>query len=918
MKFLKEIATRFYEREGQNINEICFVFPGRRAGLFFQKSLGEIADKPLFSPAILTINDLFTRLSGYRVADRLDVLLRLYRIYTNLSGSKESFDEFMFWGEIVLADFDDVDKYLVDPKKLFANIKDLKEIDSDYSFLTENQKEAVKSFWTNFLPSDSSEKKIKFKSLWEILLPLYSTLREELEQDGCGYEGMIYRKIAESLISQKNGNLSYVHEKLGGYREIVFVGFNALNNCEKELMKSLKNENKADFYWDFCGEMITDVNNKASLFMRDNIINFPSKEDIDFSVEYKPEIEVIGVPSSAGEVKIAGELIKLCGGGINTAIVLPDESLLTPLLHSVDEEAGSINVTMGYPLREGSIVSLVESFIELQKGPLYFRKVLPILRHGYIKLIAGDDAQKAENEIIKGNIIYISQELFKESELLQMIFIRVTNDKLAPEENINSLSGYLHSILDYIIAKIDITRVEKEFVYYLYTFITRLNDLRIPMSLDTYLRLFRQLVNSTSIPFRGEPLSGLQVMGVLETRCLDFDNLIICSMNDGVFPTRSGSNSFIPHNLRKGFALPDYEYRDGVTAYHFYRSIYRARKLFLLYDTRTEGLVTGEQSRFIMQLKYHFGVPLKEKIATYKIEKRTKEKIEIIKDSDVMGLLEKNYLSGIKSLSASAINTYIKCPLWFYFKYVRRVEEEEEVSESVEANTFGSIFHKSMENLYSPYINGVVSKELLSDLIRDKDKIDKIVESAFREIQMVKEIKGHNFLVEKLIVRYVEKTLEYDLSIAPFRFLASEQTLFKNLALDSKRSVTFKAIIDRMDERDGILRIVDYKTGKGSDRYNNLSDLFDSDSKKRYDVTRQMFLYAYMCGNKDNLISAPYLLREIIKGNTNEELITPEILLDFVNLLRSKVSEIFDASLPFVQTDIIERCEYCPFNVICR
>ncbi|MBP1671040.1 MAG: hypothetical protein H6Q22_612 [Bacteroidetes bacterium] len=918
MKFLKEIASRFYAREGQNISEMCFVFPGRRAGLFFQKSLGEVADKPLFSPAILTINDLFTRLSGYRVADRLDVLFRLYRIYIGLSGSKESFDEFMFWGEIVLADFDDVDKYLVNPQKLFANIKDLKDIDSDYSFLTENQMEAVKSFWTSFLPSDSSEKKLKFKSLWEILYPLYIALREDLEKDGCGYEGMIYRKIAESLISQKDGNLSYIHEKLGGYREIVFVGFNAVNNCEKLLMSSLKKQGKADFYWDFCGDMITDVNNKASLFMRDNIINFPSKEDIDFSVDYKPEIEIIGVPSSAGEVKIAGELINLCGGGINTAVVLPDESLLTPLLHSVDEGAGSINVTMGYPLREGSIVSLVESFIELQKGPLYFRRVLPVLRHGYIKLISGNDAQRAENEIIKGNIIYVSQELFRESELLQMIFRKVTDDKAAPEENIDKLSVYLHSVLDYIIQKIDITRVEKEFVYYLYTFITRLGDLHIPMSIDTYLRLFRQLVNSTSIPFRGEPLSGLQIMGVLETRCLDFDNLIICSMNDGVFPTRSGSNSFIPHNLRKGFALPDYEYRDGVTAYHFYRSIYRAKKLFLLYDTRTEGLVTGEQSRFIMQLKYHYKVPLKEKIATYRIEKRAREKIEVVKDSGVMSLLENNYLSRNKFLSASALNTYVKCPLWFYFKYVRRVEEEEEVSESVEANTFGTIFHKSMENLYLPYVNKVISKALLTELIRSKDKIENTVESAFCEIQKVKEIKGHNLLVEKLIVRYVEKTLEYDITIAPFRYVSSEQTLKKEFALDSERSIMFKAIIDRTDERDGILRIVDYKTGKGPDRYNDLSDLFDSESKKKYDVTRQMFLYAYMCGKKENLITAPYLLREIVKGNSNEELVTPEMTDVFEDLLRTKVLEIFDKTVPFVQTEIVERCEFCPFNVICR
>lgn len=917
MKFLKEIASRFYAREGQNIKDICFVFPGRRAGLFFQKSLGEVAEKPIFSPAIVTINDLFTRLSGLRIADRLDVLFRLYRIYTDVSGSTESFDEFMFWGETVLGDFDDVDKYLANPEKLFANIKDLKEIDSDYSFLSETQMEAVKSFWTNFLPTDSSEKKIKFKTLWQILYPLYSLLREDLERDGCGYEGMIYRKIAESLISQKGENFSDIHDKLGGYREIVFVGFNALNSCEKELMSFLHKQGRADFYWDFCGEMITDQHNKASLFMKENIIRFPSKEKIDFSVDYKPEIEIIGVPSSAGEVKIAGELINKCGGGINTAVVLPDESLLTPLLHSIDNSVGSINVTMGYPLREGSIVSLVESFIELQKGPLYFRRVLPVLSHSYIKLICRDDAQRAENEIIKGNIIYVSQEMFRDSELLNMIFRRVTDDKLTHEENISRLSDYLLSILDFLINKIEITGVEKELVYYLYTLITRLKDLHIPMQVETYLRFFRQLVNSTSIPFRGEPLSGLQVMGVLETRCLDFDNMIICSMNEGIFPTRSGSNSFIPHNLRKGFSLPDYEYRDGVTAYHFYRSVYRAKKLFLLYDTRTEGLKSGEQSRFILQLKFHYGVQLKESIATYKIEKRKRESIQVIKDAPVIALLENNYLKGKRPLSASAINTYIKCPLWFYFKYVKRVEEEEEVSESVEANTFGTIFHMSMEKLYSGWLSKTITKKLLSELIQDKELINETVEQSFRNVQKIKEIKGHNLLVQKLIVRYVEKTLEYDRSITPFLYVASEQTLFRKFSLDSNREIMFKSIIDRMDERDGTLRIVDYKTGKGPDSHKYLSDLFDSQTKKYFDVTRQMYLYAYVCNKNENLITAPYLLREIVRGNSSEQLVTPEDMETFETLLREKVSEIFDPSIPFVQTDITDRCEFCPFNVIC-
>lgn len=914
MKFLKEIAGSFYSREGQKISEICFVFPGRRAALFFQKELSEVAERPLFSPAVLTINDLFTRLSGLRVADRLDVLFRLYKIFTELSDSKESFDEFIFWGEIVLGDFDDADKYLVNADKLFANVRDLKEIESDYSFLSERQLEAVRSFWSSFITGENSEKKQKFKALWEVLYPMYIRIKEELEAEGCGYEGMIYRKIADSLRSGDNSGLM---EKLGGYREVVFVGFNALNECEKLFMTTLQKSGKADFYWDFCGDMVTDPNNKASLFIRENMLRFPSRMNLDFTVTEKPQIEIIGVPSATGQTKLAGEIISEQRGGINSAVILPDESLLTPMLRSADSIPEGINVTMGYPLREGSIVSLVENFIELQKGSLYFRRVLPILRHSYIKLITPQAAEMREREITENNLIYINPELFAGDELLEKIFRKVTSDSLTSVENINRLSDYLLEIMDLLVARIDVTQVEKEFIYYLYTTVTKLKSFSIPMSVATYLRLFRQLVNSTSIPFRGEPLAGLQIMGVLETRCLDFDNLVICSMNEGVFPSRSSSNSFIPNNLRRGFSLPDYEYRDGVTAYHFYRTLYRAKKVWLLYDTRTEGLVTGEMSRFILQLKYHYQLKMKEKIATYKIGKTVTEPVVIDKNDKVLKELD-FYLNGTRPLSASSISAYISCPLRFYFQYVRGITEETSVSESVEANTFGNIFHKSMESIYSNYKGKTVTKETLASIIKNLDYVENVVSEQFKKEQKIDEIKGHNLLVDKLIVRYVLKTLEFDKTIAPFNYIESEMRIEKPFSFAEGKRVNIKAFIDRVDERNGMLRIVDYKTGRNPDPFRDFGDIFNSASEKKYDVILQMYLYAMLLAPDRESLLTPYILREIVHGGTLELASNPELTEQFKTHLREKLIEIFNPEVPFVQTSALKRCGYCPFNQICR
>ncbi|MDD4057966.1 MAG: PD-(D/E)XK nuclease family protein [Bacteroidales bacterium] len=912
MEFLGKIAQTYYEKEQEQISKLCFIFPGRRAALFFQRELGSLIQKPIFSPYLITITDLFSELSGLRKVDKLDCIYTLYKIYSSNNESAESFDDFIYWGETLLADFDDTDKFLANAPKLFANIKDLKELDSDYSFLSERQFKAIQTFWSSFHNGEESDKKSKFKALWSLMLPLYSQLRIELQNKGTGYEGMIYRKIAEEIIE---GDTYTIDQFLNKFNKVVFIGFNALNECEKSVMNYIKKSGKGDFYWDYCGEMVTDNDNKASLFIKDNMIKYPSAFQLDFTTESKQEIEVIGAPTAIGQAKIAGDIIANLPVGINSAVILPEESLLTSLMSSIDNSCNEINITMGYPLRESSIISLAERLIELQTDGFYYKRVLAVLKHRYIIGVSKGSSLRVEKAIISGNMIYVPTSLFSDEPFLKTIFQRVGNEEVSEVNRVTNLSRYILDILDYIVRSEKVSKFEKELIYYLYTLIARLKDLDIPMSYSTFLRLLKQLVNSTSVPFKGEPLAGLQVMGVLESRCLDFDNIILCSMNEGVFPPRNLNTSFIPINIRRAFSLPDNEYADAVSAYNFYRTIYRAKRVWLLYDTRSEGLTAGEQSRFILQLKFHYRVPFIEMVSSGLITRRLKQPIIVTKDEQIIERLSK-FKDGTRSFSASSLSTYIQCPLKFYFLQIEGVKEEDQLSESIESRTFGTILHNSMASLYRDLEGKNVNKGDLESKLSNHLLVDKIIETEFKQEKGVNEIKGYNFIICHLIARYIRNIIKYDLTLVPFRYLESEKkfSMFLNISDDSE--IKLMAFVDRLDRVDGVLRIVDYKTGKGPDYMKSIDELFMQNSSKNLSVYFQLYLYALMVPDGSASHLTPYFLREL--GSSFVKFSTPEDIELFKELLILKISDILNPDIPFVQTDNIKSCEYCLFKQICR
>lgn len=963
--FLQNVAQTYYKIYGQSVSEFSFVFPNRRAGIFFQKYLAEAAKHPIFSPEILTISDLFGRLSGYKTADRIELLFILYNEYIRLSGSLETFDEFVFWGEMILNDFDDIDKYLVDAKQLFSNIYDLKELDVGFSYLTEDQIAAIRRFWSNFYPYEESDRKKEFLEIWEVLYTLYSSLRTELKSRGLAYEGMIFREVAEKALAKEKLNLTF--------SKLVFVGLNGHSKSEETLLRYLQQRGIADFYFDYSSPLVRDPYNKASFFIEKNKMLFPSQHTLEpeeLSIE-NPKIELIGIPSSVGQAKftysilndfVKQGIISKPEDALKTALVLPDENLLLPTLYSIPESIEKINVTMGYNLSNSSVSGLMDHIFNIHvqrnirttdegKPGFYFRFVLSILSHKYIISIAEKESRELRQKIIQYNKVIVSYEELKIHPLLELIF--------KPVSSWRDIAGYLKDILAQLQISLQNKKntnneqeqtdarsidMEREFIIEYYKTINKMEDslsrVDAEMNADTYFRLLKKLVAGISVPFTGEPLSGLQVMGVLETRALDFENLIILSMNEGIFPVKKAANSFIPYNLRKGFGLPTYEHQDSIFAYHFYRLINRAKRIFLLYDTRTEGLQSGEVSRYFLQLKHLYpkAFDIEEKLAVYEVSSSKSLTISVEKNPQILQKLNA-FLTGQRSLSASAINMYLDCPLQFYFSVIEQMEEEDEISETIEADTFGSIFHSVMEWLYHRFEGKMITADLLHSLAKNEKLLTETIERSFAknyfktDESKAKKLTGQNFLTGEIIRRYVKQVLHTDAKLTPFIYIQSEKRIIQEYQLPTGKSVSLKGFIDRIDEVNKRTRIIDYKTGKGLLQFKDMKQVFDKDLKDRPKAVMQVFMYAhlYLMEFPEKIVEPGiYYLRNLFDGKFDADVIQKlqseqnrvedfkKYRDDFKGHFDACLEEIFDPNVPFTQTTTGKACEWCQFTGICK
>jgi CRISPR/Cas system-associated exonuclease Cas4 (RecB family) len=951
--FLKEIAGELYTSYGDRLEELCLVFPNRRAGLFFNKYLGEYLEAPVWSPTILTIQDLMVSISELDYADEVELISILYRDYSALYNKHENFDDFYFWGEIMVNDFDDVDKYFLDAGDLFRNLEGLKEMERSLDYLSDSQINVIQQFWSTFSTDSLSEQKQQFIDIWNILGPLYKLFTASLRNEKIGYEGMIYRDVAEKIKTGEDPDLPAP--------TIVFIGFNALNKCEEILAAYLQKSGRALFYWDFDTYYTSRDRHEAGRFIRSNLEKFPdSGTDICHTnmESHTPEVEVFSIPSDSGQAQVISKILAQSdietSSGEETAIVLADEELLMPVLHALPEGLKEINVTMGYPVNATPVFSLIEHLINLQKntgspggkGKKYYHEdVLKVLQHQYISLRYQEEAKDLVQDIHKKNRIYLPMGDLGVNELFSKIFQPLQN----PEE----IAGYLLGILE-IISGVEgeeekqMPALELEFIYRIYTRIKRLNDvlgrLELSYGLPTFLKIFHKYLQRTSIPFTGEPLAGLQVMGVLETRGLDFKHVIIMSMNEGAFPKTSASHSFIPHNLRHGFGLPTLDHQDAIYAYYFYRLIQRAERVSMIYNNKTEGLSTGERSRYIYQLQYDNLFRVREISSGFDIQTTNKLPIYVEKSSTIMEIISRFYnkTENEKYLSPSALNSLISCSLRFYFRYVVSLREPDLLSKEIDSAMFGTLLHDVMKNIYEG-MDWPLREEEIKRFIKDEDRVGDMVDESFRKLfksdnSHENYIEGRNIIIRSIIQSYVNRILEIDMESCPLDIFSLEEEYCSSIPIDlasGKANVRIGGKIDRIDISSGTYRVLDYKSGTGDLHFKSIEELFNGETENRNEAAFQTFLYSKIFKSSQEIHDSSikpglYLARKIFSTpyipdlamGTEKKNIPVEDYADydeeFTEKLTDLLESLFNPEVPFKQTLQEAHCKYCEFKGICH
>ena len=965
--FLKQVADHYYN--AGKIEEKCFVFPNRRSMVWFRKHLcSAVKDVPLLAPQMLTINDFFSRVSGVPASDRVRLLLELYDSYKALNPKAESLDEFIFWGDVILADFNDVDKYLVDPRQLFANVADFKALQDTFEYLTDTQREAIKGFLSHFndqsgkltvdLGTDDPDVKGRFLQIWNILYPLYVNYNKSLADKGMAYEGMVYRSLAERL---KNMSVEDVFQDI--FHEgttFVFVGLNALNECEKTLLRKLRDAGKAEFCWDWSGDMIKDPQNRSSFFMADNVLEFPQAARWDPEGVECPEINVISVASSAGQAKRLPDILRQrTGAPEECAVVLPDEGLLKSVLNSIPEEIHDINVTMGLPMSGSLFYTMMADISAIQMHAVkrkdtwlfYHKQVWDLFSSEIFRKAADEKTMEIVAKVKENARYYIPKDELTGTLLMDVIFRPVIMDpKMASTAQIASFAQYQKDVIEAIapaIADDASLALELEYAKEYYKCINVLFEIRPEVLPMTYLRLLGQLLSSVSVPFRGEPLKGLQIMGPLETRALDFKDLVIMSANEGVFPRRSVSSSFIPPELRKGFGMPTYEYQDAVWAYYFYRMISRAEKVWMLVDSRTEGLKSGEESRYIKQLEYHFGVPLKRFVVKFGSMK-TASLPDIVKTEEDVARIKDTVLS------ATTLQNYLACPAKFYYGTVKGLEAEEEVAESLDYGMFGTVYHDTMRALYTSEeamdpefvfndreprggLNGealkTVSQSYIEGWLSRKEDIKAKVKALIMMQLNTIEVSGRNLVVADVIVRYIIKTLQRDLELLKKEGRDSFEILGREIRVAGEFcGQRFKGFIDRLDSfKDEQARVVDYKTGKVLEDDENIHDgnaeeiaekIFNPDMKNWPKIALQFYIYDMLVQSRPEvrgreICNCVYSTAHLFK----EPPVTVPMNRKFYEAVSAKLeamlAQMYDTSVPFRRTDDEKTCSYCDFRMIC-
>lgn len=945
--YLRELAIQL-NKENPAWDSVTLVFPNRRAALYFRKHLSEIITKPLFAPNLITIEDFISEMTAVRMPDKLELVHRLHKSYHKViqaSGKNEPFDQFYFWGDMLLRDFDEIDKYLVNAEQLFKDLRNQKELDSSFDYLTDEQREFLTNFWQSF-DETLNESKKKFIEVWIKLFELYKTFRSQLEAEGLAYEGMLHRSVVDTIESGKPLKRNPT--------EINFVGFNALTKAEEKIISHFVKLG-SKMHWDGDDYYVNNDRQEAGMFIREYqqhpILKDTFEKSFPSNFRSQKSLKLYGSPQPVGQTKLMAQILEeqLRQGLVpeDTLVVLPDEKLLMPVLHGIAGSVEKLNVTMGFSLSSTPFFNLVELLVELQiaekEGHFNHRQVLALLGHPYVVAADAAEANAKRKEILKHNWVHIP-EIFLASvvPVHRLIFKKSTEVPLA----------YLSDIISEIGSLTNLTDFDREYAIQFIKLLNRMSEVVSEQAVEinakdrnkalkSFLRLLKQLVRAEKIPFTGEPLKGLQVMGVLETRNLDFKNVFILSLNEGAFPSFGSKGSYIPYNIRKAYGMPTIEHQDAMYAYLFYRVMQRAENVFLFYNSETDVLGQGEMSRYLQQLIYESGLKLERHALHNSIQPASINPITIKKDDKILaGLTQLNSGNAyFKGISPSALNTYLDCKLKFYFRYIAKIKEPIEVAEDLDARVLGDFFHKVMERFYKQLAekkkNNLVEA---GDFDQFETVFNKLIDQVFAlsyHLEPGKKVvyEGQGLIVREVIKKFINRIVELDKQRTPFVMEAVELSglLYRTKIDQAPGYAVLGGTIDRVDRKDNEVRIIDYKTGRDKLDFENVASLFLRDDKDRK-AAFQTFIYALLYKNNRSVSTAdarivPGLINRLnlfddsfqfgLTMNKQRVYDVNALLPEFEAHLKILLEEIFNPTEVFDQTPIIEKCRYCPYQNIC-
>lgn len=927
--FLAHTAQHLWELHGEQLSNVRIVFPNKRSALYFRKYLKTFVSDFFVAPECLTINELFLSQSTKVVADKLTLVGKLYQSFQTITKTQETFPEFYPFANLLLGDFDTIDKHLVATQQLFQNIASLQAIDSTLSYLTKEQLAAIQQFWKSFDVAKRSQQQELFLQMWKALPAVYKDFNESLAQEGLAYEGRVFREVAEAL---KKGETSLAEPSS------VFIGFNVLSQAEREVFCLLQKQGKASFYWDYDDYFVKNTYNEAGRFIGKHIADFPNPSDFLQEEKIGADKNVVHIQcaTEVQQAKVLGEqLTQLSSQELTrTAVVLANEELLPTVLASLPSALKAVNISMGYPLKETPWMQFIELLVQLHKTTnwqgetAYFSSeiVQKLVQHPYASYIEKEGIATLQRKIHKSNKAWVAAGSVK-GKLARI---------LTPIRRERDCYAYLKPLLSFLFAKSEAHSADRELMLRTSTSAQRIHEVLQAVAGHApqfFWTLLLQDLAQQRMPFEASSEGSLQVIGFLETRLLDFENVYILSANENYLPNIQLAGSLLPYNLRIGAGLPTLEEQNSMYAYYFYRLLQRTQRMTLFSVAGTEAMQCKEQSRYITQLHYEAPFEVKQVAALATLDWVQPQPQLIAKNEEVQAIFQK-YFRGERTVSASAINRYLRCPQNFYYRYIKGIEEVQALAKADDSNVFGSIFHKAVELLYKPYEGEQITGGLL-DKIGAKENIRKVIVTAFRQELFAEEdraLRGKELLIFDTLMHFLQQLLGRDKAYAPFTLLGVEEKMQTDLQITVQgepKTIVLKGLIDRIDEKDGQVRVVDYKTGYINRSFWSLEELFVSCGKHRNPTALQTFFYSWLFFKNTGELPVPcvYYLKEIGKevatefkmgeSRRKEPFVFEAHIVAYEKWLQSVLGEIFGNEPVFFPTKEENECAHDAHTGIC-